>query len=329
MKALVLPSSGALPVLAEAPMPAVGDHEILIRVEATSVNPVDDMVASGFFEPVQEYRFPAVLGRDVAGVVEHVGDAVTRFQPGQSVWGFVKRAHVGNGTFAEYVACPAEYFVTETPPGTTATEAGVLGLAGITAQECLDALDLPAGDTVFVNGAAGGAGCFAVQLAVARGLTVIATARPGRQQDFVLGLGASAVVDWTSPRMVDAVREHVSGGVDGMVDFVRHGRSSRAGTDESASARIFAELVLAVVTPGGPCATTTNAADPALLGDHPAANVHSSPTPEALGRLADLVGSGAVLAPVQRVFDLDDIDEAFTTMRSGVTGKIAVRVAGA
>ena len=323
MKAYALTGFDRPPELVEMPTPRPGPDEILIRVEATSVNPVDALVIGGFFRTVQQYRFPAVVGRDVSGVVAEVGAAVANFAVGDPVFGFVKREYIGDGTFAEYVTSPSDYFVATRPDAVSPVRAGVLGLSAITAQECLDELTLHKGDTILVNGATGGVGSFAVQLAVDRGLRVIATARGADGAEFVRGLGADGVVDWTGD-LAGAVRGIAPDGVDALVDLVRRDDSAVIGADETAAQREFARFARAVVRPGGSLTSLTNGANPEFLGDLAGTNVHSSPTPEALGRIADAVRRGALRAPVCAVYPFDQIAKAFARQRSGVLGKVAV-----
>jgi NADPH:quinone reductase-like Zn-dependent oxidoreductase len=323
VKAYALTGFDTPPGLIEIEAPQPGPNEILIKVQATSVNPVDVMVAAGFFRSVQEYRFPAVFGRDVCGVVEQVGADVTQFAVGDSVFGFIKRDHIGDGTFAEYVTSPSDYFVVPKPNAASPMEAGVLGLSSITAQECLDELLVREGDTVFVNGATGGVGSFAVQLAVDRGLRVIATAKGAAGADYVRGLGAHDVVDWTGD-LIGSVKRIAPGGVDGLVDLVRRDDSTVIGMDETPAHRTFAQFARSVVRPGGSLTSLTNSANPEFLGDLTGTNVHSSPTSEALRRIADAVRRGALRAPVCAVYPFDQMAKAFARQRSGVLGKVAV-----
>ncbi|HLL69395.1 MAG TPA: NADP-dependent oxidoreductase [Micromonosporaceae bacterium] len=325
MKAYLLESFDASPRMSETVTPTYADDEILIRILASSVNPVDRLVSAGYFREMLPYRFPVVLGRDVSGVVEAVGAQVTRFSPGDRVWGFVKRSYTGDGTFAEYVACPADSFVTAMPTGISALEAGVLGVAAVTAQACLDAVQLTGEDTVLVLGAAGGTGTFAVQLARATGARVVAVARPGAQADLLSELGAAEVLDWTTGRLAAQVREIAPDGVDALVDLARP-RLGSARADESARQRAFADFVFSVAAPGGRVASTTNAVAPALLGDMSATNVYSNPVPEALDRVATAISAGSVRPVVSAVFDFDDIEEAFGCLDRSVTGKIALRI---
>jgi NADPH:quinone reductase-like Zn-dependent oxidoreductase len=323
VKAYALVGFDRPPELIDVPAPQPGPGEILIRVEATSVNPVDALVVAGFFRTVQEYRFPAVIGRDVSGVVAGVGAGVADFIVGDPVFGFIKREYIGDGTFAEYVTSPAGYFVTIRPDNASPVQAGVLGLSSITAQECLDELAVSKGDTILVNGATGGVGSFAVQLAVDRGLRVIATARGPEGAEFVRGLGADDVVDWTGD-LRGAVRKLAPDGVDALVDLVRRDFSTVIGMDETPAQRELADFARAVVRPGGSLTSLTNGANPEYLGDLVGINVHSSPTPAALRRIADAVHRGALRAPVCAVYPFDQIAKAFARQRSRVQGKVAV-----
>jgi NADPH:quinone reductase-like Zn-dependent oxidoreductase len=271
LKAYALTDFDTSPDLIEVEVPQPGPDEILIKVQATSVNPVDAMVVAGFFRTVQQYRFPAVVGRDVSGVVERVGAGVAEFAVGDPVFGFIKREYIGDGTFAEYVTSPADYFVVSRPDSASPVEAGVLGLSAITAQACLDEVVVKAGDTVLVKRVA-------------------------------------------------------PDGVDGLVDLVRRDDSTVIGMDETPAQRTFAQFARSVVRPGGSLTSLTNGANPEYLGDLIGTNVHSSPTPEALRRIADAVERGALRAPVCAVYPFERIAEAFARQRSGVLGKVAVVV---
>ena len=323
MRAYALAGFDRMPEFIEVAEPRPAPGEILIKVEATSVNPVDALVVAGFFRTVQQYRFPAVIGRDVSGVVARVGAGVVNFAVGDPVFGFIKRDYIGDGTFAEYVTCPSDQFVAARPAAVSPVQAGVLGLSSITAQECLDELIVKEGDTILVNGATGGVGSFAVQLAVDRGLRVIATARGAEGAAYVRGLGAHEVVDWTGD-LEGAITRIAPGGVDALVDLVRRDASTVIGMDETPAQRAFATFARSVVRPGGSLTSLTNGANPAYLGDLIGTNVHSSPTPEALSRVADAVERGALRAPLCAVYPFERIAEAFARQRSGVLGKVAV-----
>ena len=325
MKAYALQGFDLPPELVDLPKPAPGRGEILIRVHATSVNPVDSLVRSGFFKTMQEYRFPAIFGRDVSGIVEQVGEGVTRHTVGDAVYGFVKRPHIGDGTFAEYVVVPQDMFVAPAPTRCSLVDAGVLGLSGITALECVDAVPSGPGSILLVNGATGGVGSFAVQIAAAGGAEVIATARSAVQADFVRSLGAKHVVDWSEGDLAGQVRSLAPQGIDGFVDVARHATPVAIGVGEEEKHEQFAQLCRELLRAGGAASSTTNGGAPALLGSIPFTNVHSTPSPESLARMTTLVDEGSIVAPVNRTFGFDDIGAAFDRLLAGPSlGKIAV-----
>ncbi|WFE26712.1 NAD(P)-dependent alcohol dehydrogenase [Solwaraspora sp. WMMD791] len=211
MKAMVQDRYGSPDVLRlrDVDTPSPGDGEVLVRVHASSVNAYDWHIMRG--DPyVARFSFglrrprAAVRGQDFAGRVEAVGAAVTRFRPGDEVYG---EAGPAGGAFAEYL-CVAEGLVEAKPANLGFAQAAAVPLAATTALVCLrDAADLRAGQHVLVNGASGGVGTFAVQLAKAYGAQVTAVCRT-RNVDLVRSLGADHVVDYTREDFTrtDAVR---------------------------------------------------------------------------------------------------------------------------
>jgi NADPH:quinone reductase-like Zn-dependent oxidoreductase len=325
MRAYVLEDFGQSPRLTELPRPVAGPDEVLLRVVSSSVNPVDVLVARGYFRQIAPYRFPVVLGRDVHGVVVDVGDQVNGYQVGDPVFGFLKRDYTGDGAFAEYVACRPDRFVTHVPDGVSAEQAGVLGVSGVTAQASLDAVRLTAGDTLLVLGGAGGTGTFTVQLAAAIGARVVATGRAGEQSRLLSQLGADVVLDWTAGDIAGQVRRTVPGGVDAIVDLARP-RGGDAAEGEQDRRRAFADFVRVVAGADARVVSTTNAVDPQLLGDVEAHNVHSNPVPSELERLAERVVAGQVRPVITETYDLDQVESALARLDKSVTGKISLRV---
>ncbi len=223
MKAFVLPAFDEPSTLADIPKPEAGPGQVLVRVRAASVNGIDLSIASGRLQGMLDYDFPVVLGKDFAGAVEAVGSGVTGFAVGDRVFGVVSDpSPLNSRSFAEYLAVPAGPHLTRIPEGVDFAAAGVLGLAGAAALQAVDAVAPAAGETVLVSGATGGVGAYAVQLAAARGATVIATARPGDDADFVRGLGAAHSVDYTGDvaAQVRAIRPN---GVDVVLHFAGDG----------------------------------------------------------------------------------------------------------
>src|SRR4051794_18231667 len=167
MKAVVTTEQGARPEVTDVPKPQPGAGEVLVKVQASSVNGFDLSVAGGHVVGMMEHRFPVVLGKDFAGTVEAVGDAVTRFRPGDKVFGVVTKAHLGDGWFGEYVTVPEEIGIAKLPDGVDVTAAGAVGLAGTAAVDALDAATPQQGETVLISGATGGVGAIAIQYAAA------------------------------------------------------------------------------------------------------------------------------------------------------------------
>src|SRR3954452_3619759 len=143
--------------LKEAPRPEPGPGEVLVRVHTSSLNPHDDHVLQGYARAYMEYDLPAVLGSDVAGEVEAVGDGVTSVAVGDRVFGLERSGRVHAGTFAEYALLP-EASVVKTPEGVDDASAGALGLAALMAVTAIDAAELAPGQTLLINGATGGVG---------------------------------------------------------------------------------------------------------------------------------------------------------------------------
>ncbi|MGH3586476.1 MAG: NADP-dependent oxidoreductase, partial [Pseudonocardia sp.] len=188
----------------EVARPSPAPTEVLVRVEAAGVNPVDVYTRKGLaYNSVLD--LPFVGGWDVAGVVTEVGYGVTRFRPGDRVFGmphFPREA----GAYAEYVAAPSRHFAL-VPEGLDVVEAAAVPLAGLSAWQMLvDAAGVAEGDRVLVSAAAGGVGHLAVQIAKARGAYVIGTASAAKH-DFGRTLGADEVVDYTAGDVADSVRD--------------------------------------------------------------------------------------------------------------------------
>ncbi len=306
MRAIVLSEQGAGPTLAELHTPQPGAGEVLVRVQASSVNGFDTAVAAGYLAGVMEHRFPVVLGKDFAGSVAAVGEGVTRFAAGDRVFGVVTKPYLGDGGFGEYVVVGEQVGLAKLPDTLDVTTAGALGLAGTAAVDAVKAVSPRSGDTVLISGATGGVGAIALQYVVAAGARVIATARPGAEADFVRGLGAAEVVDHTGD-LAGQVRAISPDGVDAILH--------RAG-DGVALAALLAE--------NGRLASTLGVG----ADQHPAAvAVMANPVESTLDRLAADASAGRITVPVSRSYALADVPAAFADFATGTVGKLAVTVA--
>lgn len=180
--------------VAEVPMPLPTPTQLLVRVLATSVNPVDWKLHTGQYRRIMPVRFPSIPGFDLAGEVTAVGAQVTRFKPGDHVYAMLDRRP--GGTSAEYVAV-GEAAAARMPANLAPEEAAAIPLAGLTALQCLRDLGrVAAGKRVLVIGASGGVGHFAVQIAKSYGAHVTAVCS-GRNAELMRRLGAEHVIDYT------------------------------------------------------------------------------------------------------------------------------------
>ena len=198
MRAFTLDSFDVPPGLRDdLPEPHPGDTELLVRVRASSVNPVDAFIAAGALKGMAEYAFPVTLGRDFAGVVEQIGAGVSGHSVGDEVFGFVLHANptVRDGSWAELIAVAANNAAAK-PGNVDFAQAGAAPLAAITAIAALDALAPTVDETVLVVGATGGVGTFFVQLAAAAGANVVAPAL-SEDHDYLRGIGAGELLDRT------------------------------------------------------------------------------------------------------------------------------------
>jgi NADPH:quinone reductase-like Zn-dependent oxidoreductase len=195
--------------LVEVEPPPVAPDGVLIRIRAASLNPVDCKVREGALAGAFPYHFPVILGWDAAGVVEQVGPAVTWFRPGDAVYGYCRRHELEYGTYAEFTTVP-EGFLAHMPESLSFEEAAALPLAALVAHQSLELLGLRGGEQLFLTGGAGGVGHIAIQLALARGARVIATASPANH-DFLRELGAEPL-DYHDENVPKFVRELTDGG---------------------------------------------------------------------------------------------------------------------
>jgi len=205
--------------LMELPVPEVGPDEILIRVKAAGVNPVDWKIRAGFLEGRLPHQFPIILGWDAAGVIEKVGANVTRLQVSDEVMTYARKPIIQWGTYAEYLVVP-ESNVAKKPAKLAFEEAAALPLAGLTAYQALfDALKLQKGKTILIHAGAGGVGSYAIQLAKDIGAHVITTASK-KNYDYVKTLGADQAIDYNEADFRAVIKETYPDGIDTVFDLI-------------------------------------------------------------------------------------------------------------
>lgn len=285
--------------------PKVGPDDVLVRVRAAGLNPVDHKVREGALDGAFPSVWPLVPGWDVAGEVVATGPAVRHVAEGQRVFGYARKDHLGTGSWAELVAVPARG-VGPAPDGLDHVEASTLPLAGMTAWQALvEDLEVGGGDTVLVHGATGGVGHLATQIAVARGARVVGTcSEPNRA--FLGELGGEPVT--YGEGLAERVREVAPDGVDAIADFAH-------ALDASDGLLTTEGRVVSVLDPQG-------------AFERGGTYVFVRPDVDHLGELARLAEAGDLRPHVQSVHDLDDVrtavDEA--TSGSGVRGKVVLQV---
>lgn len=315
MRAFALTSPDQPASLVDLPDPDAPDGGVRARVRAASVNGFDVFQANGYLLSMMEHVFPTVIGRDFAGVIDAVGEGRTDFVVGDAVFGFLPSTPpLHDGTYAEFVSGGSGIVLAPKPAALSFEVAAAIPLAGVTALDSVDAIQIGPGDTVVVAGATGGVGAIAVQLAAQRGATVIATARAGDGEAFVRALGAGETVDYAAGDVADAIRARFPDGVTALIDMVNR---------EDAFARM-AELV----RHGGRIATTLGAADADALAARNvrATNVMGAPTPEKLVTLAEQVAAGALRIEIQQTFPLNEASAAHAAFMAGTRGKLVLRV---
>jgi NADPH:quinone reductase-like Zn-dependent oxidoreductase len=324
MQAIVYHRYGSPDVLElqEIPKPTPAEGQVLIRVHAASVNPYDWHFLRGapsgirLFTGLRRPKFPR-LGADVAGIVEAVGAKAAPLKPGDAVFGAAK------GSFAEYACADASQLALK-PQEISFEQAACLPIAGITALQGLrDKANVQAGQTVLINGAAGGVGTFAVQIAKSLGARVTGVCST-RNVELLLSIGADEAIDYTREDFSDSARQW-----DLLFDLVGNRSlgdclrvvqprgtyiSCGGGGPDRSTVDMLAQLLWSSVR-----SRFTSRKMPGLL-----AKINR----EDLAILADLVQRGTVTAVVDRTYSLRDIAEAVRYVESGhVRGKVVVAIA--
>ena len=302
MKAIAVTEYGAEPGLMELPKPKPGRGQILIKVRAAGMNPMDRQISDGGWKDRMPATFPLVLGSDLAGVVDAVGESTSRFAPGDAVFGRFLIAPLGSaGTFAEYVVVNENADLALLPKQLDPVVAASLPTAGVTGSEIVQTLGQLGGKTVLIVGAGGGVGSFATQFAAVAGAHVIANTRADdsvRMRQY----GAAEVLDQTVSVPVAVQRAHPDG-IDSLIDLA----SDRDGFGALAS----------LVRRGGTAVTTRYAADVDALAKAGinGLNFRLSMSPVMLEGLAEAVVSGRIVPPPIKQIRLGDVPATFTNGR--------------
>jgi NADPH:quinone reductase-like Zn-dependent oxidoreductase len=290
--------------IVDAPMPQPLPTEVLVRVKAIGLNPLEARLRAGEFPLLGQPPF--ILGWDISGVVEEAH--TWRFRPGDEVFGMPLFPRPANA-YAEVVSAPALHLARK-PASLSHVEASALPVVGLTAwQGLVDIGGVTKGDRVLVHGGGGGVGHVAIQIAKALGAHVIATAS-GSKREFVEGFGADEVIDYTTVDFAEAVRD-----VDVVLDTL--------GGDT-------VERSLGVLRPGGHLVTAVADEDSELAAKFEAAGMRFSgiavdPDPVALRRLVELVELGRLRVHVQETFPFERVADAHRVLDRGhLQGKLVL-----
>jgi len=313
MKAIRIHGYGGPDVLRfeDIPVPEPAWGEVLVRVHAAGVNPSDAKVRAGApFASKIEVPFPFVPGWDVSGVVEAVGEGAAGFRPGDAVYGMVN--FPGRcGAYAEYVAAP-EAHLAPLPEGLSHIHASAMPLAGLTAWQALfEAARLEEGQSVLVQGAAGGVGHLAVQMAKWKGASAVYGTALKRDEAYLRGIGLDRCIDYTSERFEDVVKD-----VDVVLDCVGGAVQERS---------------FGVIRKGGILVTIMEPPSEELAEQFGvrAARIFVRPDNEGLGHMADLAEKGRLRPYIYALFPLEGADEAHRLVEAGRTrGKIVLACRG-
>ena len=298
MRAVAVNQFGALPQVVDIATPTAGPGQVLVKLQAAAMNPMDRKLATGEWRPAPAY-FPMILGIDGSGIVEVIGEGTTRFAPGDRVFGQLFIPPVGAfGTYAEYVAVTADAPLAFLPSGLDfiqAASAPTAGGSGLSLIELVEPLD---DQVVLIIGAGGGVGSYATQFAVNAGASVTVNVKADAEERM-RSYGAAEAVIRSSEPVTDAVHRVHPEGVDVLIDLVSDAKGFAAATS--------------LVRPGGTAITTQYVADLEALRSSGVRGVNFAlrQTSELLQRVADALAGGSVVPPPITRITLDDVPEMF------------------
>jgi NADPH:quinone reductase-like Zn-dependent oxidoreductase len=308
MKAVRIHAYGGSEVLVhvDMPRPQIADDEVLIKVHAAAVNPMDWKFRAGYLQGMVDVPLPLTLGFDLAGVVEAIGKDVTSVAVGDAVYG--NSSVMRQGAYAEYAALRATELARK-PTSIDYVAAAAVPAAGLIAWQALEASGLQAGQTILIHGAAGGVGTFAVQFALAKGARVLGTAS-ANNAGFLRELGVAEVIDYTTMRFEDVVRD-----VDVVLDTIGGEVLDRS---------------WAVLRPGGTLVTIAGQPDPAVAEARGVRGIFVMTAPNGgaqLTEIAGLIDAGSVQPVVSTILPLVQARQGHALSERGHTrGKIVLRV---
>jgi len=297
VRAVTVSDYGAPPVVMDLPTPPAAPGQVLIKLAAAGMNPMDAQLASGEWRP-EPATFPMVLGVDGAGIVDALGEGATRFSPGDRIFGQLLISPIGSaGTYAEYVAVTAEAPLALVPDGLDLVEAAAVPTIGGTGLTLVDSLEPLEDKTMLVIGAGGGVASFAIQYAVLAGARVIANVSASAEER-VRSYGVAQTIDDTTVPVGETVRRAHRDGIDVLLDLV-------------SDAVPFSSLA-SLVRPGGTAVSTRYAADSRALSASGVRGVNFvlRETGEVLEKVAEDLVDGRIVAPPITRIGLDEVPSA-------------------
>lgn len=291
--------------MAELPIPEIDDNEVLVKVQAFGVG-----IHDRYFIP-NNASFPYVIGIEASGIIVKMGGGVTRFQTED--WVILNSAlQAKGGCWAEYVAVPQDALI-PMPSNMDFTEAAVIPIAGDAALESMRALDLDAGDMLFVAGASGAIGTLVIQLATARGIRVVASASR-KNHDYMLSLGAEKTVDYSDPDWKQRVKEWMPEGVSAALAI-------QPGTVNDC---------MDIVKDGGKVVTVSGDPTESKRNISVFQFEHHKDTKPALIQLISDIAEGRIRLIIEHIYPFEQaLDALEKTETRHARGKVAVSLTGA
>lgn len=315
MKAVIINDFGGPEKLevAEVPKPEPDEGEVLIRIKAAGVNPVDYKIRSGLYKGRMKYELPIILGWDVAGIVEKNGFGASRFEPGEEVFAYARRKLLKNGTYAEYICLP-ESFLAYKPKSLTFEEAAAVPLASLTAfQSILVKGKLMNNERVLILGATGGVGTYAIQIAKAVGASVVAVASK-KNVAYAISLGADDFIDYTAGNVLDEIEHRFPDKFDVVFDCV--------GKDTLTEAYQY-------VKHGGRLISILGQVNQELADRYKVIfnYVFVEPVVKHLNKIAQWIGESKIKVHIGHKFKLEEAAKAHEMIETGhTTGKIVLEI---
>jgi len=299
--------------IVDLPIPEPNDGEVLVKIKAAGINPVDFKIREGYLKERMPCQFPIILGWDFAGVVEKNGFGAHRFKAGDEVFAYARRSKIQFGTYSEYITLP-ESFITYKPKSISFEEAAAVPLAALTAyQSIVQKGGLRPNENVLIIGATGGVGSFAVQIAGILGANVVAVSS-GVNKMYALGLGAKYFIDYSKGDVTTQIEENFPDKFDLVFDCT--------GKEYQLSAYQY-------LKPGGRLVSILNQANPALV-DRFQVQFHYvfvEPNVLQLNQLAEWIDAKKLKVHIEEIFSLENVKRAHEKIESQHTrGKLILSI---